>query len=366
VKAEKEFFGTTKTGERVDLFRLTNGAGFRAEFVSYGAALKSFRVPDASAQGVDNSLEITYGFDTLAEYEANRFFFGATIGRYANRIAGGSFSLDGKKYALVRNDGNNHLHGGIGGFDRRVWLCEGFGQEKRDSSSVAFSYNSPDGEEGYPGILKVRVTYTLTESCALVVTYEAVSDAKTPFNPTNHTYWNLAGAHGGSVAEHLLELNCPFYLPVDDDMIPTGEIRAVKNTPMDFLTAKPFGADIDLVRPNGYDHCFVINRTPILRGGSAGSVGIPSRHHEMSFAARVIEPRSGRAMEVFTTMPGIQVYTGNNIVPSPIAGGNESKRRGAFCLETEFFPDSVNRRHFPSPAIKAGERFFSRTMYAFS
>jgi aldose 1-epimerase len=363
MKTEKEFFGTAKNGQPVDLFRLTNSAGIRAEFISFGAAVKSFCLPDKSAQSAAGLLEITYGFDTLAEYEANRFFFGAAIGRYANRIAQGSFFLGGKKYALARNNDENHLHGGIEGFDRKVWKAEEFWQDRRDSSSVAFSYNSPDGEEGYPGNIEARVIYTLTESDEFIITYEGTADAETPFNPTNHTFWNLAGAQSGTILEHLLELNCPFYIPVRGDLIPSGEILAVKNTPLDFSTAKPFGADIESVPPNGYDHCFVINRTPVVHADGAGK---PPAHNAPSFAARVTEPRSGRTMEVFTTMPGIQVYTGNNITPSPIAGGIESRRRGAFCLETEFFPDSVNISHFPSPFLKPGEKFFSRTVYKFS
>ena len=338
MQAEKKAFGVTKNNESVDLFCLTSAGGLRVELISYGAAIKSVLFPD----------EITYGFDSLAEYEENRFFFGAVIGRYANRIARGQFFLDGKEYRLAQNNGNNHLHGGVTGFDRRVWQGE-LRLTADGTAQAAFSLQSPAGEEGYPGNVTARVTYTLTDSNELGIVYEASSDEATPFNPTNHAFWNLAGAASGGIGGHTLQLRCPLYLPVDGECIPTGEILSVKNTPMDFLSEKPIGRDIDSAKPAGYDHCFVID-------------GVPGA---LNLAAVVREPASRRRMEVWTTMPGIQVYSGNNIKNARIAGGVEAKWRGAFCLETEFFPDSVNKQHFPSPILPQGKDFFSQTVYKF-
>jgi aldose 1-epimerase len=338
MRAEKKAFGVTKNNESVNLFCLTSAGGLVVELISYGAAIKSVLFPD----------EITYGFDSLAEYEENRFFFGAAIGRYANRIARGQFFLDGKEYRLAQNNGSNHLHGGVMGFDRRVWKSE-LRQDADGEARAAFSIKSPEGEEGYPGNVSARVTYTLTDSNELRIIYEASSDAGTPFNPTNHAFWNLAGTASGSINGHILRLCCPFYLPVDSEFIPTGEILSVKNTPMDFLNEKPIGRDIDSAKPAGYDHCFVID-------------GVPG---ELNLAAVARDPVSHRRMEVWTTMPGIQVYSGNNIKNARISGGAEAKWRGAFCLETEFFPDSVNKQHFPSAILMRGKDFYSQTIYKF-
>jgi aldose 1-epimerase len=338
MKAEKKMFGVTKNKENVDLFCLTSAGGLRVELISYGAAIKSVLFPD----------EITYGFDSLEEYEARRFFFGAVIGRYANRIARGRFFLEGREYCLERNNGNNHLHGGVRGFDRRVWKGKLL-QEAGDKASAAFSIESPSGEEGYPGNVSARVMYTLTDSNELHIVYSALSDSATPFNPTNHAFWNLAGAASGDISAHELRLCCPFYLPVDDELIPTGEILSVKNTPMDFLSAKAIGRDIDKVKPAGYDHCFVID-------------GVPG---ELNLAAVVREPTTMRRMEVWTTMPGIQVYSGNNIKNARISCGAESKWRGALCLETQLFPDSVNKNHFPSPFLLPGKECIFRTVHKF-
>jgi aldose 1-epimerase len=229
-----------------------------------------------------------------------------------------------------------------------VWQGE-LRQDADGEARAAFSIKSPAGEEGYPGNVSARVTYTLTDGNELRIVYEASSDAGTPFNPTNHAFWNLAGAASGSINEHILQLRCPFYLPVDSEFIPTGEILSVKNTPMDFLSEKPIGRDIDSAKPAGYDHCFVID-------------GVPG---ELNLAAVARDPVSRRRMEVWTTMPGIQVYAGNNIKNARIAGGAEAAWRGAFCLETEFFPDSVNKQHFPSPILTREKNFSSQTVYKF-
>jgi aldose 1-epimerase len=344
MRTKKGIFGVTKDGSEVALFTLECDCGARFEFISYGAALKSVRVPAAKG-----TTEITYGFDTLAEYEENRFFFGATIGRFGNRIAHGKFFISDVEYSLARNNGNNHLHGGELGFDRRVW--KSVVEQTANAASVVFAYNSPAGEEGYPGNLQVTVTYTVTDNGELSITYQGKTDEITPFNPTNHTFWNIAGADAGSIADLVLELNCPLYIPVNDELIPTGEILSVKNTPMDFLKPKAVGKDIEAVKPAGYDHCFVIAPES---GGSA-----------LKFAARITDPKSGRRMEVFTTMPGMHVYSGNFIKNAKIAGGLESQRRGAICFETEFFPDSVNQPHFPSVLLEPGKTFFSKTVYRF-
>ncbi len=342
MKLTRSIFGKTSHGQDVELFSLKSEGGLGAEIISYGAALKSFRMPDRTGK-VE---EITLGFDTLAEYEANRRFFGATIGRVANRIAGGRFFLYGKEYRLAVNNGPNHLHGGVKGFDRVVWKGETFLQP--DRASIVFTYTSPDGEEGYPGELKVVVTYTLTDEGELSITYEAETNEPTPVNLTNHTFWNLRGV-GTTIEPMELELRCPFYLPVDETLIPTGEILSVRGTPMDFLTPKPIGKDIDQVKPNGYDHCFVIE-------GSSEPVRT---------AAILRDPESGRVMEVLTDLPGIQFYSGNMIQDIRGAGGKWFKKRCALCLETELFPDSVNRPHFPSTILQPGVTFRTTTVHRF-
>ncbi len=342
MKLSQSTFGKTSRGEEVELYSLETSSGLKAEIISYGAALKSFRMPDRTGKVG----EITLGFDTLAEYEGNRRFFGATIGRVANRIAGGRFYLYGKEYRLAVNNGPNHLHGGVLGFDRVVWKGETFRQP--DRVSIVFSYTSPHGEEGYPGELKVLVTYTFSDEGELSITYEAETDEPTPVNLTNHTFWNLQGV--GTTIEPLeLELRCPFYLPVDDTLIPTGEILSVRGTPMDFTTPKPIGKDIDQVKPNGYDHCFVIE-------GAA---------EPLRTAAIIRDPESGRTMEVLTDLPGIQFYSGNMIKDIQGAGGVWFKKRSALCLETELFPDSVHRPHFPSTILQPDAVFRTTTVHRF-
>jgi aldose 1-epimerase len=357
MQALEKPFGFTRDNQEVHLFMLESASGMRAEFISYGAALKSLCMPDARGEFRD----VTYGFETLAEYEAHRFFFGATIGRFGNRIAHGSFSLGGADYTLAKNDNaKHHLHGGETGFDRRVW--KGSLTAEKTAATVTFTYDSPDGEEGYPGNLAAEVTYTVTDADELIITYTARTDKTTPFNPTNHSFWNLACVDSGegkshdTIESHLLQLHCPLYIPADDDLIPTGEILSVKGTPMDFTSPKSIGKDIDRVLPNGYDHCFVIDPHAVSRSLPQG---IPLR-----CAALLKDPASGRAMEVLTTMPGVHVYSGNFIQEVKTAGGM-SKRRGALCLETEQFPDSVNRPYFPSPLLKPGETFFSQTVHRF-
>jgi aldose 1-epimerase len=287
---------------------------------------------------------VTLGFDELEGYAARSPYFGALLGRFANRIARGSFAIEGKQYRLACNNGPNHLHGGVKGFDKAVWKAKPF--QERNSAGVVFSHLSKDGDEGFPGALRVEVTVSLSEEGVLAFQFTARTDKPTPVNLSQHSYWNLAGS--GTILNHHLELDCPFYLPVDKTLIPTGEILAVAGTPMNFTRRKLVGRDIGKV-PGGYDHCFV----------GAGS--------ESSFRrlATLFEPAGGRGLEVWTTMPGLQLYTGNFLKDLAGAGGAVYNRHSGLCLETEFFPDSVNRPHFPSCLLRPGETYSHRTEYRF-
>lgn len=339
----QEPFGISKDGKKVEKFTLSNSKGMTATVMTLGGILVSFKMPDRG--GVVQ--EITLGFDTLEEYLAGHPYFGAIIGRFANRIAQGRFHLDGVTYTLVPNEkSTNHLHGGNMGFDKVVWQAEVF--QDGASAGVKLSYLSPDGEEGYPGTLKVAVAYRLSEDNELKVEYWAETDKATPVNLTNHTYWNLAGAGSGSILGHELLLNCPKYLPVDDNLIPTGEIRPVQGTPMDFTSSKPIGLHMDQV-PGGYDHCFVMD--PLVRG--------------LKPIARLHEPGSGRTMEISTTKPAVQFYTGNFLDKIRGAGGTLFDKHGALCLETEFFPDAVNQSAFPSAILRPGETYHHVTVHRF-
>ncbi len=318
--------------------------------MNYGAIILSMRVPDRKGQLAD----IVLGHDTLEGYIPNPPYIGALVGRYANRIANGTFTLDGKTYTLPKNDGPNTLHGGIKRtFDKVVWDGEAL---KGGKAGVTFTYLSKDGEEGFPGNVKVKVTYTLNDENELVIDYEATSDKTTPINLSQHSYFNLAGEGTSDILNHEIMLNADRFTPVDNNLIPTGELRAVKGTPLDFTTSTKIGARIDdnydqLVLGHGYDHNFVINR----------------QGDGMALAARVYEPTSGRVLEVSTTQPGVQFYTGN-FLDGTVTGkqGHVYKRRYAFCLETQHFPDSPNHPEFPSTILKPGETFQSKTVFKFS
>jgi aldose 1-epimerase len=347
---KKESFGQTKEGKAVDLYTITNSHGMEVRAITYGGIIVSLRVPDKNGK-VD---DVVLGFDRLDGYLDKSPYFGAIVGRYGNRIANGKFTLDGKEYSLAKNNGPNSLHGGLKGFDKAIWQAEPF--KNKQGSGVAFTYTSKNGEEGYPGNLKAKVTYTLTEKNELVFDYEAATDKATPVNLTEHSYFNLAGEGTGDVLKHELMLNADRFTPVDKTLIPTGELRPVKGTPMDFSQPTVIGAHIDdnyeqLAFGGGYDHNFVINHKT---GG-------------LQLAARVYEPTTGRVMEVFTTEPGVQFYSGN-FLDGTITGkqGHVYKRRYALCLETQHFPDSPNHPEFPSTILKPGQTLRSRTMYKFS
>jgi aldose 1-epimerase len=341
----KMHFGKTPDGTPVDLYVLKNG-GITAKVMTYGAIITELDVPDRRGKPAD----VVLGFDNLEGYLAGHPYFGAAIGRVANRIAKGRFTLDGKDYTLAVNNGPNSLHGGLKGFDKVVWKAEEVSGPA--GPAVRLTYRSRDGEEGYPGNLDVGVTYTVT-SDALRIDYTAATDQATPVNLTNHTYFNLAGPASGSILKHELMLAADQYTPVDDTLIPTGEIKAVQGTPLDFTTPMPIGARIDQLKgdPVGYDHNFV------LRGGSNGP----------ALAARVHDPESGRVMEVFTTEPGLQFYTGNFLDGSLKGkGGVVYRKHQALCLEADHFPDAVHHPNFPSVILRPGTTYTQTTIYKFS
>jgi aldose 1-epimerase len=317
----------------------------------YGAALVSIRVPDRNGKADD----VVLGFDALDDYVTKNRFFGVVAGRYANRIAKGRFTLDGTTYTLATNNGVNHLHGGVKGFDKVVWNAEPFARDGR--AGVVYSHTSPDGDQGYPGALNVRVTYTLSPSNALTVDYEATTDKATPINLTQHTYFNLSGEGSGDVLGHELTIDADRFTPVDDTLIPTGELAPVAGTPFDFRQPTAVGARIGVDHPqlkagNGYDHNFVLNR--------------PAGSTDLQHAARIVDPKSGRTLDVSTTEPGVQFYSGNGLTGA-VAGksGHVYQRRAGLCLETQHFPDSPNELQFPSTILRPSGRFQSKTVFAF-
>ncbi|MHB2017941.1 MAG: aldose epimerase family protein [Candidatus Xenobia bacterium] len=333
-------FGKTPEGQAVTLFTITNARGTVLKMTDYGATVVALEVADRN----EKRTNVVLGFPTLEGYLGDHPYFGATVGRYANRIAKGQFTLDGKSYHLALNNGPNTLHGGKKGFNRYVWHAH------EVPHGVRFELVSPNGQEGYPGTLKVGVTYLLTDDDTLRITYDATTDAPTVLNLTNHTYWNLAGAGHGDVLGHVLTLASDVYLPVDDTLIPTGKFAAVRGTPFDFTTATPIGRHLNEIhsKPVGYDHCYVLR----------------NQTSHLALAAHVEEPQSGRVMECWTTQPGIQLYTGNFLDGSPANGG--FRQHTAFCLETEHYPDSPNRPDFPSTVLQPGETYHQVTEYRFS
>jgi aldose 1-epimerase len=340
-------FGKTPEGEQVSIYLLTNAAGWKAKIMTYGALLTELHVPDRNGKLDD----VTLGFEDLKGYLEGHPYFGATVGRVGNRIAKGRFTLDGVEYKLATNNGPNALHGGIKGFDKVVWKSEG--KTDPDGASVKFTYVSKDGEEGYPGNLTCTVTYTLTNHNELKIDYTAVTDKATPVNLTNHSYFNLAGAKAGDILGHELTLIADRYTPVDDTLIPTGEIKAVKGTPLDFTTPMTIGSRIGQLKgdPGGYDHNFVLN----------------SEGKSLALGARVHEPKTGRVMEMYTTEPGVQFYTGNFLDGKQKGkGGVVYQKHHGFCLEAQHFPDSVNHANFPSMILRPGKTYTQTTTYKFS
>lgn len=341
----KSEFGKLEDGTVVDLYTLTNEGGLVAKVMTYGATLTELHVPDRDGKLGD----VVLGFDNLEQYLQGHPYFGSTVGRVANRIAGGRFTLQGKQYKLALNNGPNHLHGGLKAFDKVVWKAKPV--RRSDGPSVQFSYRSPDGEEGYPGNLDVTVTYTLTNKNALRIDYTAKTDRATPVNLTNHAYFNLAGR--GDVLGHEVMLAADRYVAVDPTLIPTGELKPVRGTPMEFTRPRPIGARIAQVGgdPNGYDHCYVLKS-----GGK-----------RFDLAARVYEPTTGRVMTMYTSEPGVQFYTGNFLDGSLTGkGGVVYRKHAGFCLEAGSFPDAVNQPKFPSIILRPGETYRQRTEYVFS
>jgi aldose 1-epimerase len=338
--------------DSIQLFTLKNSSGMTVRITNYGAIITSIVVPDRDGEMADVAL----GYDRVEDYinAVDKPYFGAIVGRYGNRIAQGTFSIAGETYQLAINNPPNHLHGGIIGLDKVVWDAQVLPGE----TALELSYLAKDGEEGYPGNLQIRVTYRLTEENAIEVDYSATTDKATPVNLTQHTYFNLKGEGEGNILGHLLMLNADRYTPVDEGLIPTGELAAVADTPFDFTEPKPIGRDIEQRHPQleiggGYDHNWVLNR----------QTGTP---RDLQLAAKVYEPESGRVLEIFTTEPGIQFYCGN-FLDGRLRGkaGKPYVHRGGFCLETQHFPDSPNQPAFPETILTPGETYASKTVFRF-
>ena len=347
----KESFGTLPDGRTVDAYTLVNARGLAVKAITYGGIITSIRTPDRNGKLGD----IVLGYDDLAGYLKASPYFGAIVGRYANRIANARFTLDGRTYHLPANDGKNSLHGGTTGFDKVLWDAAPL--QEPGVVGLVLTHTSPAGDQGYPGTLKASVTYRLTDDDRLIIDYEATTDAATPVNLTQHSYFNLAGEGSGDILGEWLTIYADSFTPIDSTLIPTGKIASVDATPFDFRSATPIGARINandeqLVRGHGYDHNFVLN-------------GSPSLDH-LVHAASVFDPGSRRTLDVYTSQPGLQFYSGN-FLDGTITGksGHVYNRRAAFCLETQHFPDSPNERGFPSTILKPGETYRSRTIFAF-
>jgi aldose 1-epimerase len=345
-------FGKTADGRNVSRYFLSNSKGVEATLIDYGASLVSLKVPDRNGKSVD----VVLGYDDIVGYEKDKAFFGASIGRHGNRIANGQFSLNATTYHLPKNDGPNSLHGGSPGFNKRLWTA--VDRSRFGAEVLEFSYISPDGEEGYPGTLKVKLTYTLpADKNELRIDYAATTDKDTVVNLTNHSYFNLSGDMSQGILKHELLLHASEFTPVDSTLIPTGELRPVKGTPFDFERPTAIGLRINqddeqLKFGKGYDHNWVLRR---------------SDHGGVQLAAMAFEPSSGRVLEVLTTEPGVQFYSGNFLDGSARGkGGQAYNHRTGFCLETQHFPDSPNHKSFPSTVLTAGQTYRSSTIFRFS
>ena len=353
-KIETSSFGTLPDGREVKKFTLRNKNGMSVSFINYGGIIVSIEVPDKNGKIED----VVLGYDSLSHYVKNNPYFGALIGRYGNRIARGKFSLNGKSYQLATNNGVNHLHGGVKGFDKVFWNVE----QLHEAAVPTFTlrYESKDGEEGYPGNLKVTVVYYLTDNNEFNIIYQGTTDKTTIVNLTQHTYFNLSGDAKTDILQHELVLNAEKFIPVDKTLIPTGVLQKVEGTPFDFRTPVTIGSRIDkkdqqLEFGKGYDHCWVINDPE------------PSNNSNLTLAATLHEPVSGRVMSVYTSEPGIQFYSGNFLDGSNIGKkGAVYQHRYGLCLESEHFPDSPNRNNFPSVVLKPGDTYRTQTVYSFS
>lgn len=341
-------YGRMPDGRQVTVVTLTNAKGLKATLTNYGASLISMEVPDREGKTAD----VTLGYDTLEGWLSNTSYFGATAGRYANRIAQGRFTLDDSTYVLATNNGANHLHGGIMGFDKKLWSMKEVG--RKGAAGVEFTYISPDGEEGFPGNLETTVTYWLTQDNELHVEFEATTDKPTLVNLVHHSYWNLTGDPNQSINDHKLMLAADFFLPVDEGLIPTGELRPVKETPFDFTHPTAIGArlndtDQQLQYGRGYDHCWVLRKGQGLR-----------------LAATLHDPSTGRVMDILTDQPGIQFY-GGNFLDGTVTGkkGISYQHQTGLCLETELFPDSPNHTEFPSPVLRPGQTYRHTMVHRF-
>ena len=350
LKIDKIQFGETMDGTDVDQFILSNNNGMEIRIITYGGVITSWTAPDKNG----NYKDIVLGYNTLAEYEAETPYFGALIGRYGNRIAKGKFSLDDQEYTLAVNNGVNHLHGGLKGFDKVVWDAKTIISDS--TVSLELSYLSKDMEEGYPGNLETKVTYTLNNKDELSVNYEATTDKPTIVNLTQHSYFNLTADFNQDILGHELVINADSFLPIDNTLIPTGEFRDVTGTPFDFKTSKAIGIHIDneniqLKNGLGYDHCWVLN----------------DQNTGVRFVASAYEPVSGRLLEVFSDEPGIQFYSGNFLDGTlPSKNNGVYQHRTGFCLETQHYPDSPNQKNFPSVRINPGEKYNSKTVFRLS
>ncbi len=342
MKILSNVFGVTQEGQDVTRFTLTNSHGHSVSVMTWGATLLDVNVPDRNG----NRANVNLAFDQLEPYLDGHPYFGSTVGRFCNRIAEGKFTIDGRPYQVTTNAGKHHIHGGKANFTYQNWSAESF--ETEDTVGVRFQLTSPDGQEGYPGTVQATVEYSWNDKNELRIAFSATTDSPTHVNLTNHSYWNLAGAGSGSAMDHIATIEADQFLDVDDDLIPTGKLNSVAGTVLDFRDATPLGERVDqLVSTKGYDHCYVVR----------GVVG------ELRSAARVVDPKSGRVLEIETTQPGMQLYTANHLPGNERSNGYGGHE--AFCLETQHYPNAPNRESFPSTLLAPGERMHEVTVHRF-